>query len=124
MIRCLRFVLVFAVVFACTVCYSQTLTPQTSGTTNRLQAISPVTSKVVWASGVGGTFALTTNGGATWHAGAVPGAEALQFRDVEGISDKIAYLLSSGVGTDSRIYKTEDGGKTWSLQFTNQDPAG
>lgn len=101
-----------------------TLTPQQSGTTNRLQAVSPVNASVVWASGVNGTYAVTTNGGATWRSAVVPGAEKLQFRDVEGVSDKVAYLLASGVGTNSRIYKTTDGGETWSLQFENQDPNG
>jgi photosystem II stability/assembly factor-like uncharacterized protein len=98
------------------------LTPQNSGTTQGLIAVSPVNKRVVWASGRGGTFALTTDGGATWRAGVVPGAEALQFRDVEGVSDSVAYLLSIGNGADSRIYKTTDGGATWSLQFQNQDP--
>jgi hypothetical protein len=41
------------------------LTPQQSGTTVRLQAVSAVNARVVWASGVGGTFTLTTDGGAT-----------------------------------------------------------
>jgi len=100
------------------------LTPQQSGTTNRLQAISPVSARVAWASGVGGTYAVTTDGGKTWRAAVVPGAEALQFRDVEGVSDQIAYLMAAGVGTDSRIYKTTNGGATWSLQFENQDPNG
>jgi photosystem II stability/assembly factor-like uncharacterized protein len=98
------------------------LTVQQSGTTNRLQAISPVNQWVAWASGVGGTYVKTTNGGKTWKAGVVPGAESLQFRDVEGVSDKVAYLLAAGTGTASRIYKTEDGGETWSLQFQNEDP--
>jgi photosystem II stability/assembly factor-like uncharacterized protein len=97
------------------------LTPQSSGTTQGLIAVSPVNSRVVWASGRGGTFVVTTNGGQTWTAGVVPGAEALQFRDVQGVSDKVAYLLSIGAGTDSRIYKTTDGGATWTLQFQNQD---
>jgi photosystem II stability/assembly factor-like uncharacterized protein len=101
-----------------------TLTPQVSGTTNRLQAVSPVDSQVVWASGVGGTYALTTDGGETWVSHVVPGAETLEFRDVEGVSDQVAYLLASGVGTDSRIYKTEDGGATWALQAQNTDPNG
>jgi len=100
-----------------------TLEPQHSGTTNRLQAISPVNANVVWASGVGGTYALTTNGGKRWRAGVVPGAETLQFRDVHGVSAKIAYLLAAGVGSDSRIYKTVDGGETWELQFTAAHPA-
>jgi photosystem II stability/assembly factor-like uncharacterized protein len=77
---------------------------------------------VVWASGRGGTFVVTTDGGQTWRSGVVPGAEALQFRDVQGVSDRTAYLLSIGTGADSRIYKTTDGGATWSLQFQNQNP--
>ena len=101
-----------------------TITVQQSGTTSRLQAISPVTPRIVWASGVMGTFAVTTDGGATWRAGVVPGAETLQFRDVEGVNARVAYLLSAGVGTDSRIYKTVDGGATWTLQFQNEDPNG
>jgi photosystem II stability/assembly factor-like uncharacterized protein len=101
-----------------------TLTPQESGTTSRLQAVSPVNSQVVWASGIDGMWALTTDGGETWESHVVPGVEALQFRDVEGVSDQVAYLLSAGVGTDSRIYKTEDGGATWTLQFQNTDPNG
>ena len=99
-----------------------TLTPQQSGTLNRLQAVSPVNEKVVWASGVAGTWARTTDGGKTWKTGVVPGAETLQFRDVEGVSEKVAYLLSAGPGESSRIYKTTDGGKTWALQFVNQEP--
>ncbi|HWN17929.1 MAG TPA: hypothetical protein VNO19_03330 [Gemmatimonadales bacterium] len=94
-----------------------TLTPQTSGTTQRFFAVSPVNDRVVWASAAGGTFARTTNGGQTWVSRVVPGAEALQFRDVEGVSEKVAYLLSAGEGSDNRIYKTEDGGEEWTLQF-------
>jgi len=99
------------------------LTPQNSGTTQGLIAVSPVNSRVVWASGRGGTFVRTTNGGKTWKAGVVPGAEALQFRDVQAVSAKIAYLLSIGDNpTDFRIYKTVDAGKTWTMQFQNHIP--
>jgi photosystem II stability/assembly factor-like uncharacterized protein len=98
------------------------LTAQQSGTTNRLQAISPVNSRLLWASGLGGTYTVTTDAGETWHAAAVPGAENLEFGDLQAFSEKAAYLLSAGVGADSRIYKTEDGGPAWSLQFQNQNP--
>ena len=63
-----------------------TLTQQNSGTTNGLIAVSPVNPQVVWASGRAGTFVVTTDGGNTWNAGVVQGAELLQFRDVEGVS--------------------------------------
>jgi hypothetical protein len=99
-----------------------TLRPQQSGTTARLQAVSAVSERVVWASGLGGTFVRTTDGGSTWHAGVVPGADSLEFRDVEGVSDKVAYLLAAGEGSASRIYRTENGGRTWSLQFQNREP--
>ena len=102
--------------------HQPSLTPQASGTTQGLIAVSPVNARVAWASGRGGTFVVTTNGGHTWRAGVVPGAEALQFRDVQGVSAREAYLLSIGTGTDSRIYKTTDGGASWTTQFTNQDP--
>ncbi len=98
------------------------LTPQQSGTTQRLQAVSPVDARVVWASGLGGTYARSTDGGASWRARVVPGAEALQFRDVEGVSAEVAYLLAAGPGAESRVYKTADGGDTWALQFQNGDP--
>jgi photosystem II stability/assembly factor-like uncharacterized protein len=101
-----------------------TLTPQKSGTTQLLIAVSPVSADVVWAAGTGGTFVVTANGGKTWTSGLVQGAENLQFRDVQGVSDKIAYLMSIGDNpTDFRIYKTHDGGATWTLQFMNQNPS-
>jgi len=97
------------------------LTPQSSGTTQLLIAVSPVNSRVVWASGTGGTYVVTTDGGKNWKAGVVPGAENLQFRDVQGVSDKVAYLMSIGDNTtDFRIYKTVDGGANWTIEFTNQ----
>ncbi|MGH9759891.1 MAG: WD40/YVTN/BNR-like repeat-containing protein [Blastocatellia bacterium] len=97
------------------------LTPQKSGTTQLLIAVSPVDSRIVWAAGTGGTYVVTTDGGETWKAAVVPGAENLQFRDVYAVSDKIAYLMSIGTNTtDFRIYKTVDGGATWTVQFTNQ----
>ena len=102
-----------------------TLTPQNSRTTNGLIAVSPVNPQVVWASGRAGTFTVTIDGGQTWKAGVVPGAETLQFRDVQGFSAKVAYLMSIGTSGDPgdfRIYKTEDGGATWTLQFQNQLP--
>lgn len=97
------------------------LTPQKSGTTQLLIAVSPVNSRIVWAAGTGGTYVITTDGGENWKAAVVPGAENLQFRDVYAVSDKIAYLLSIGTNTtDFRIYKTIDGGATWKIEFTNE----
>jgi photosystem II stability/assembly factor-like uncharacterized protein len=124
-----RFRVVFLISACSCVCLAKdlptinqpTFVQQHSGTTQLLIAVSPVSSQIVWAAGAGGTYVVTTDGGVTWTAGVVPGAESLQFRDVQGISDKIAYLMSIGdEPTNFQIYKTEDGGTTWTVQFTNQ----
>ena len=97
-------------------------TEQTSGVTARLRGVSAVDVRVAWASGSGGTVVRTTNGGTTWQPVAVPDGAKLDFRDVDAMSENVAYVLSIGPGESSRIYKTRDGGKTWRLQFTNADP--
>jgi photosystem II stability/assembly factor-like uncharacterized protein len=97
---------------------------ETSATHVRLQAVSVVSDDVAWVSGLEGTFGRTTDGGNTWEIGVVEGAEELQFRDLHAVSSEVAYLLSAGPGTQSRIYKTMDGGKSWALQFANDEPEG
>jgi photosystem II stability/assembly factor-like uncharacterized protein len=82
-----------------------------------------VSDKVAWVSGTKGTYGRTTDGGKTWSVGSVPGAEKLDFRDVEAFSENTAYLLSAGPGDTSRIYKTVDGGNSWRMQFKSTDPA-
>lgn len=96
--------------------------PQLTSIDARLRGVSAVSEKVAWASGTGGTVLRTTNGGDDWKVVSVPNAAALDFRDVDAFSDKIAYVLSIGNGELSRIYKTDDGGDSWSLQLANKDP--
>lgn len=86
-----------------------------------LRGLSVVNQNVIWASGTGGTFLKTVDGGKTWTVGKVPEAEKLDFRDVEAFDANTAYLLSIGNGETSRIYKTTDGGKTWEKQFQATD---
>jgi photosystem II stability/assembly factor-like uncharacterized protein len=100
------------------------MVPQKSGTTENLRGISAVSDTVAWASGTHGTYLRTIDGGSTWIGAQVPGAEALDFRDVEAFTSDVAYLLAAGPGDQSRIYKTSNAGRTWTLQFTNHDPKG
>lgn len=93
-----------------------------SGARVRLRGVSAVSSQVAWASGDKGTYLRTSDGGATWQVGVVPGASELDFRDVDAFDRETAYLLSIGEGEKSRIYKTTDGGRTWTLQFKNSRP--
>lgn len=86
-----------------------------------LRGLSVVSEKIIWAGGTGGTVLKTGNGGKTWQVIIVPGAEKLDFRDIEAFDANTAYILSIGNGDASRIYKTTDGGKNWKLQFINRD---
>jgi photosystem II stability/assembly factor-like uncharacterized protein len=88
-----------------------------------LRGVSVVSDTVAWASGSGSTVLRTTDAGRTWQPLSVT-TERLDFRDVDAIDARTAYLLSIGTGTASRIYKTVDAGTTWTLQYTNQDPEG
>ncbi len=98
------------------------LTPQRSGTAARLQAVSVVNEQVVWASGVSATVTRSLDGGATWRTSIVPGPSDLEFRDIHAVSADTAFILSSGTGDASRIYRTTDGGRSWTLQFSNEEP--
>ncbi len=100
-----------------------TVTPLASGTTALLIGLSAAgDGRTVWTSGAGGSFSRSTDGGATWSAGRVPGADTLQFRDVEAFSDREAVMLSIGNGAASRIVRTDDGGATWTTAWVNAEP--
>lgn len=81
--------------------------------TASLRGLSAVSAKVVWAGGSEGTVLRTVDGGVTWSKHPVPGAEELQFRDIEAFDDQRAVLMTAG--TPARIYTTDDGGTTFSL---------
>jgi photosystem II stability/assembly factor-like uncharacterized protein len=104
--------------------FAQTFTVQPGGSTASLRGVSAVSDQVAWASGTRGTYLRTTDGGTTWTAASVPGAESLDFRDVEGVDADTAYLLSIGSGQTSRVYKTTDGGAHWTVSLQNPDAKG
>lgn len=97
-------------------------TPLQSGVVSRLRGVSVVSDRVAWASGAGGTVLRTDDGGRSWQRIAVPDSEKLDFRDVDAVGGRSAYILSIGPGDQSRIYRTDDAGRTWRLQFRNPDP--
>ncbi len=104
--------------------WAQSWVAQVSGTKSSLRSISVVNARVAWASGTAGTWLLTTDGGATWRAGTVPGGEKLDFRGVRAVDQRTAWLLSVGSGAESRVYHTTDGGQHWRQQLAASDPKG
>ncbi|MDE3188518.1 MAG: hypothetical protein KGM96_13470 [Acidobacteriota bacterium] len=104
---------------------------QESGTTAGLRGIDSVdgtNGMVAWASGTGGTVLRTTDGGAHWQKCAVPDAATdgptLDFRGVQAWDAQTAIVMASGPGDKSRLYKTEDGCRTWKLVVENTSKEG
>ena len=95
-------------------------TEQASGVTAGLRGVSAVDARTCWASGSGGTWLRTTDGGATWTAGVVPGAEERDFRDVEAFDADRALLMA--VASPAEFWLTQDGGVTWRLAWRLDHP--
>jgi photosystem II stability/assembly factor-like uncharacterized protein len=101
---------------------------QTSGFDTNLRGFSTaytpdetgVPVPVVWASGSNGVILKSLDEGKTWKHLHVAGGDALDFRGIVAFNATTAYLMSSGEGQKSRIYKTTDGGGTWTLQYTDK----
>lgn len=101
---------------------------QDSGTTASLRGIDSVDGTIAWASGTNGTVLRTSDFGAHWTACAIPDAATdgvtLDFRGVQAWDAETAIVMASGPGEKSRLYKTTDGCKTWTLILKNADPDG
>jgi len=108
---------------AAVVAQAPTWKTQLSGSTAELRGISAPTPKVAWASGAKG-IVLRTVDGISWVGLPVPEAEALDFRDVHALDAQRAWILAAGPGAAGRIYRTQNGGTTWTLQFTNPEATG
>jgi photosystem II stability/assembly factor-like uncharacterized protein len=96
-----------------------------TGSQQQFRGLSPVSDKIAFVSGTGGTVLRTTDGGSSWQSVGpelAPEDTDLEFRDIEAITADHVALLSIGEGTDSRIYVTTDGAKTWTQAFTNDEP--
>ena len=89
---------------------------QSSPTEVELRGLSVVSPNVVWASGQRGTVLHTLDGGATWTRDTIPGAGTLDLRAIAATSATTAHAIS--IGDSSRVYRTTDGGRTWSLRWS------
>ena len=97
---------------------------QRSGTAAEFRGLHAVNDRVVWAAGRGGVFARTTNGGTTWSVDSIPGASNLFLIAVRALDQRRAWALGTAFSGPpaARIYRTDDGGRTWRLQYENSTP--
>jgi len=83
-----------------------------------IRGLSVVSEGVAWASGTGGRFARTTDGGAAWEWSSVPGHEDLDFRTIMAFSDTSAIIMNAG--PPATILKTVDGGRAWKPAYRDE----
>ena len=115
---------------------AQTWIVENSAISSNLRGLSvartviPAQGFVLWASGSNGMVLRSIDLGFTEtrdnyvvELSHVTGGETLDFRGVRAFNEKTAYLISSGQGNKSRIYKTTDGGTNWEMQYTDERPA-
>lgn len=110
---------------AATAAFAQSWQVQTSGVNSNLRGVSVAraadsSAAVVWACGSHGVVMRSSDGGKTWSRVDVPNANAMDFRSIQAFGDATAYVMSIGPGAASRIYKTTDAGKHWTLEYEAQ----
>lgn len=92
-----------------------------AGTSASLRAVSAVSADVAWASGSGGTVLRTTDAGQHWQRLRVPDADSLDFRAIHAFDSATAVIASAG--QPARIYRTTDGGRTWTVRHSDPRPS-
>jgi photosystem II stability/assembly factor-like uncharacterized protein len=84
------------------------------------RGLSAAAPNVVWASGTRGRYARSIDGGRTWRIDSVAGAGTLDFRAIQALDARRAWLMSAGDAEkgQARIYRTTDAGAHWSLVYS------
>jgi len=97
---------------------------QGSGTAAEFRGLHAVNDRVVWAAGRGGVVARTTDGGASWTVDSIPGAASLFLIAIRALDQRRAWALGTAFSgaSEARIYRTDDGGRTWRLQYESTTP--
>jgi len=87
-----------------------------------LRGLSPTGGKRYWASGSKGW--LIRGHDEQQDALRIVGAEKLDFRGLHAFDDSHVLAMSAGPGEASQLWRTKDGGKTWTRIAANPDPEG
>ncbi|WP_297336463.1 YCF48-related protein [Algoriphagus sp.] len=86
-----------------------------------LRGLSVVTEDIIWASGSGGVWLKSLDGGQTWTHGIIGSLDSVDFRSIYAFNAEKAIAVAAG--QPAVIYKTEDGGETWSKKHQEPEDA-
>jgi len=99
--------------------------PQTSSTTETLYSASCYTGSYCWAVGANGVLVSTTNGGLNWSYQQLVSGATLD--DVSFVDEHTGWVVGwnyPASTTTPVVYKTTDGGSSWTDQSANIIAAG
>lgn len=96
---------------------ANTLVTLDSGVGEELRGLS-LAGRARWASGAKGTVIAGDK------VVRPPGAEGLDFRGIHAFSTRSALAMSAGRGEASQLWRTRNGGRTWTRIAVNTDPQG
>ncbi|KAA6440966.1 oxidoreductase [Dyadobacter flavalbus] len=84
-----------------------------------MRAVHAVSPSICWIGGSNGTILKTTDAGHTWLTYKVSGADSMDFRDIHAFDKQNAIAMSAGESEKgkAKIFRTEDGGESWSLVY-------
>lgn len=88
------------------------------------RGIFAVDRNTAYVSGTKGSLYFTKDGGENWEKISPAASDILDFRDVALIDQNTIVLMSAGSGSNSKIYKSTDNGKTWNIVYENPYPDG
>ncbi len=92
-----------------------------SPTTAGLRGVSVAGDGTVWASGEHGVVLQSTDAGRSWHVDTVAPARTFDLRGVAAVDRATAHVMVSSADT-GRLYKTVDGGRSWTREYDDTHP--
>ncbi|NVK28194.1 MAG: hypothetical protein HWE14_09130 [Flavobacteriia bacterium] len=84
-----------------------------------IRALSVVGDSTLWIASSNGFWARSTTGGTSWDSGYIAGFDG-EVRDIQAFDDMRA--IAMGIESPGILWKTEDGGKTWTSVFNYSHP--
>ena len=97
--------------------------PMETGTRAEFRSAAAPADSVLWAGGRGGVVLRTVDRGATWRTDTIPGARNLFLIGISARGADTAVVLGTGFDSSTaRIYRTTDGGASWTQSWADDRP--